>query len=187
MIIISLATITTTTTTVNMTRTRPQSMFISGATSSPTSIFQQQQQQQPNGHQAFYFPTTTAANTVVPAALTRDQQNLQFQRINFLIEDAKDFLNHFEVGAIAPSRRQTLVHKADRLVAKLEAIGSNQLISDLVRDKIRTLRFKLERRANNLCHLIDGQPEALQEESADEDEDEDDDEDEDEEEEYEEE
>ena len=108
-----------------------------------------------------------------PVPLTRDQQNLNFQRINFLIEDAQDFLYNFEVLAIAPSRRQTLVHKADRLIAKLEQVGQNQLISDLVRDKIRTLRFKLERRANNLCHLIDGQPGALQDESEEEDEDED--------------
>lgn len=157
-----------------MMSTRPQSMFIAapGTSSSPSFL-----QQGPNQQPTFYFPVTQNQPVSFPnqqqQPLTRDQQNLQFQRINFLIEDAEDFLYHFEVGAIAPSRRLTLVHKADRLVSKLEAIGSNQLISDLVRDKIRTLRFKLERRANNLCHLIDGRPEALQEESENEDEDED--------------
>lgn len=108
-----------------------------------------------------------------PPALTRDQQNLNFQRINFLIEDAQDFLYNFEAHRIAPSRRQTMVHKADRLITKLETIGQNQLLSDLVRDKIRNLRYKLERRANNLCHLIDGQPEAVDTESEEEAEDED--------------
>ena len=139
-----------------MTRDRPQSMFI-GSSPMMTS---------PNHHhqQHFYLPPPT-----VP--LTRDQQNLNFQRINFLIEDAEDYLYNFEVLAIAPSRRKPLVAKADRLIAKIEQVGQNQLISDLVRDKIRTLRFKLERRANNLCHLIDGQPDAMQEESEEEEED----------------
>lgn len=164
-------------------RTRPQSMFMTSsapAASSPT-FMQHTQQPMTNQQPTFYFPATSTQIPVQqpqpPPPLTRDQQNLQFQRINFLIEDAEDFLYHFEVGAIAPSRRLTLVHKADRLVGKLEAIGSNQLISDLVRDKIRTLRFKLERRANNLCHLIDGRPEALQEESADDEEEDEDEED----------
>src|SRR5699024_9909396 len=71
-------------------------------------------------------PMMTSPNTFYlstgPMSLTRDQQNLNFQRINFLIEDALDYLNTFDVMTIAPCRRQTMVHKADRLISKLEQI-----------------------------------------------------------------
>lgn len=74
-----------------MTPSRPHSMFV---TNPPTM-----------GSQMITSPN----NFPVPLSLSREQQNLNFQRINFLIEDALDYLNTFDVLAIASSRRQTLV------------------------------------------------------------------------------
>ena len=80
---------------------------------------------------------------------------LNRQKIQFAIEDAEDYLNNQDIYDIAPSRRQTLINKLDAIIEQLQKVCIDLVISESQREQIRDLRFKLERKANNLCCLID--------------------------------
>jgi len=98
------------------------------------------------------------------------------QRLDSLLEDIEDYLYSISLDEIADSRRMALVEKADQYIMRLDEFIKLQLWDDSVRHKIRLFKHKLELRANNLCHLDDGNRDKLVCEDSDDDDDNEDDE-----------